>query len=617
MKKGILFIVIIVLFSMCKKNSDKSPSVMTLPQSGDTLSSSKLQILESATLDSITIFTDLLFPDGSNISKWDLANGSGNSHAFNRGTSILSASDKKRQFIDLMSKAGLYLANDKQCTCYPQQPYGLAYVYGSHSILSPSRSNPGICQQLLFGLDCSGMIYEMAYSSNINISYHNTKEFVDVGIWNNAFKNTPDFAGLEMQDLSFLPPSQFEAGDIIIEPGEHMAMVYRTGTTLGIMNSQGSPSYNCEKNSGEGRGPVLRADIEKFIGQLFPKNDYHILRVMQNGTPGLTTISVSSLSQKSALSGGNITNDGGAVITARGVCWDTIPNPKMTKSKTSDGTGTGTFKSSLTGLTPNTIYYLRAYATNSAGTSYGNNISFSTLSNNNDSTTGQPSKDSHCKENGTGDFCFQNNTGLDLELTLSSSPSKVQSYTPPYTATLKPGQKQCFFGVPAGPAGYEIKTPATYNGYGNQSQPETYLATGYVYVDQCRENTFFINTGSPSYSTNDLVFSGGNTNATSKDLNCKGNETADFYFQNSTDMELNVTLMTSPSKQYNYTPPYLCIIQPGQQQGFFNVPAGPATYEIKTPATYTGGSGNSPDTYFVKGSLYVDQCKGNIFVIKK
>ena len=94
--------------------------------------------------------------------------------------------------------------------------------------------------------------------------------------------------------------------------------------------------------------------------------------------PTLTTTAASAILLTTATSGGNITNDGGASVTARGVCFATTANPDITGTKTSDGTGTGVFASSLTGLTPATTYYVRAYATNSAGTAYGNEITFTT-----------------------------------------------------------------------------------------------------------------------------------------------------------------------------------------------------------------------------------------------
>jgi uncharacterized protein (TIGR02145 family) len=82
--------------------------------------------------------------------------------------------------------------------------------------------------------------------------------------------------------------------------------------------------------------------------------------------------------QTTAISGGNITYDGGANVTARGVCWGTSPNPTISGNHTSDGIGSGIFISNLTGLPINTKHYVRAYATNSIGTKYGDERYFAT-----------------------------------------------------------------------------------------------------------------------------------------------------------------------------------------------------------------------------------------------
>jgi len=94
----------------------------------------------------------------------------------------------------------------------------------------------------------------------------------------------------------------------------------------------------------------------------------------------LTTAPITSVSASTALGGGNISSDGGAMVTARGVCWSKSLNPTILDTKTLDGTGHGSFTSTLTNLTAGTSYHVRAYATNSVGTSYGNDILFVTPS---------------------------------------------------------------------------------------------------------------------------------------------------------------------------------------------------------------------------------------------
>ncbi|HXA02744.1 MAG TPA: collagen-like protein [Cytophagaceae bacterium] len=90
--------------------------------------------------------------------------------------------------------------------------------------------------------------------------------------------------------------------------------------------------------------------------------------------PALTTANAVASSPYIASTGGTITSDGGAAITMEGVCWSTSSGPTITDNKTTDGTGTGAFTSSMTGLTIGTTYYIRAYATNSIGTVYGNEV---------------------------------------------------------------------------------------------------------------------------------------------------------------------------------------------------------------------------------------------------
>lgn len=94
--------------------------------------------------------------------------------------------------------------------------------------------------------------------------------------------------------------------------------------------------------------------------------------------PSVITSGVSSIETTTAAGGGNVTNDGGAAVTARGVCWGTSPLPTLADAFITSGSGIGSFSSELSALTPGTTYYTRAWATNIAGTAYGDDVSFTT-----------------------------------------------------------------------------------------------------------------------------------------------------------------------------------------------------------------------------------------------
>jgi hypothetical protein len=104
--------------------------------------------------------------------------------------------------------------------------------------------------------------------------------------------------------------------------------------------------------------------------------------------PELETLPVTNITSTAAQSGGNVTIDGGAAITARGVVWSTSPNPTISNNQgyTTNGSGTGSFTSNLAGLAAGTPYYVRAYAKNISGTGYGQQESFTTTNGTGDNT---------------------------------------------------------------------------------------------------------------------------------------------------------------------------------------------------------------------------------------
>lgn len=93
--------------------------------------------------------------------------------------------------------------------------------------------------------------------------------------------------------------------------------------------------------------------------------------------PVVITNDVTSVTTNSAVSGGQVTGDGGAKIIEQGICWNTKPDPDTRNNKTTES-GSASFSSNINDLSPNTQYYVRAYASNEAGTAYGQNVTFKT-----------------------------------------------------------------------------------------------------------------------------------------------------------------------------------------------------------------------------------------------
>lgn len=99
---------------------------------------------------------------------------------------------------------------------------------------------------------------------------------------------------------------------------------------------------------------------------------------IQGNLATLSTLPLSDITGTAAVCGGNITDDGGTSVIQRGVCWSATPMPTTANNLSSDGSGVGNYTSTLNDLQPEVTYYVRAYATNGAGTAYGNQMQFQT-----------------------------------------------------------------------------------------------------------------------------------------------------------------------------------------------------------------------------------------------
>ncbi|MCX6279002.1 MAG: DUF1566 domain-containing protein [Bacteroidetes bacterium] len=153
------------------------------------------------------------------------------------------------------------------------------------------------------------------------------------------------------------------------------ALGYTWTVPLGSTITSGQGTTSITVNFGTANGAIFVSAYGSCWRSL---GSYLGIALLPPALATVTTTAISNLAATSAISGGNVTSDGGTSVTARGVCWSLSANPTIADSKTTDGAGTGAFVSNLTNLTPNTLYYLKSYAINSAGTGYGNQLNFTT-----------------------------------------------------------------------------------------------------------------------------------------------------------------------------------------------------------------------------------------------
>ena len=187
-----------------------------------------------------------------------------------------------------------------------------------------------------------------------------------------------------------LPPSELK---VTLVSGEQVDLSWKD-------NSTNETGYKIERKTDSGNFTEIGStatDVTTFSDKTLSLNTnytYRVYSLNQVGksisysnevtiktfnVPTLTTTAITEIVASGAKSGGTVSSDGGSGIIARGVVWGTSTNPTTSlNTKTSDGTGVGAFQSAITGLAPNTKYYVRAYATNSVGTSYGDELSFTT-----------------------------------------------------------------------------------------------------------------------------------------------------------------------------------------------------------------------------------------------
>ena len=205
--------------------------------------------------------------------------------------------------------------------------------------------------------------------------------FSQVGVGTNSPAPT---AALEISaaDKGLLIPRMTQTAREGIQFPATGLLVYQTDGTKGIYSFDGSWKY-LGLSDGTLTGQMLYWNGTGWV-TIPPGNTGETLNLCVGiprwgpCIPTVTTNAVPSNSVLFATGGGNVTHDGGFPVTERGVCWGLAMNPTINETHVIEGSGTGSFTCQLFGLYPGTVYYARAYATNSAGTAYGNQVTFTT-----------------------------------------------------------------------------------------------------------------------------------------------------------------------------------------------------------------------------------------------
>jgi uncharacterized protein (TIGR02145 family) len=240
------------------------------------------------------------------------------------------------------------------------------------------RDATGAFESTLVGLSQGTLYYVRAYATNdAGTSYGNLVSFTTTQAVTVPVVTTASIS-------SITESSAVSGGEVTSDGGA-------TVTARGVCwNATGNATLS-DSYTNDGSGPgsftsditglsygttyYVRAYATNSAGTAYG-NQVSFTAGQEVTSPVVTTASISSITQSSAVSGGEVISDGGATVAARGVCWNTTGNPIISDNHTTDGSGTGSFTSNITGLSSNTFYYVRAYATNSAGTAYGNQVSF-------------------------------------------------------------------------------------------------------------------------------------------------------------------------------------------------------------------------------------------------
>ena len=398
---------------------------------------------------------------------------------------------------------------------------------GSHTV---DGSGLGSFTSHIAGLQPDTRYYVRAYAINSDDTVYGTQRYF------NTLIPMPEVSTNTVSDISYTTAT---CGGIVTDEG--MTPVTARGV---CWSTSSNPTINDSltvDSSGLG-------GFTSYITGLQPNTHYYVRAYATNsngtvygtqrsfstpvGTPVVSTNIISGITDSSAVCGGDVTNEGAYAVTTRGICWSTSTNPTINDSFTVDSSGLGSFTSNITGLQPNTRYYVRAYATNSLGTAYGVRRSLITTAKTPSVTTsavsnitcvaadcgGTVSSDGISGVTAKG-VCWSTSTNPTITDSLTIDGNDVGSFTSHITG-LQPGTH------------YYVRAYATHNSgtvYGTQRQFTTPAATPTITTDGVNRISFTAVTcdGNVSYEGIAAVTARGVCWSTSPNPTVNDNHTVD------------------------------------------------------------------------------------------
>jgi NlpC/P60 family protein len=401
MKNILVVLSLVMIFSACKKSSNTG-SIDAF--NSDVLSVADEQVLENTPNNYTITDATILLPNGMTVLSFLLAhNDTGFLNQHHKTTATiydnLSADDARNIIISRISHMARFLADTTQFIRpvegdnKPAQ-HGLAYLYGGKD---PTSRQPPIpprkCNYQIYGLDNSGFIYQLFLAAGIRIPPGTVNEQIKTNVIGNAIVSAiPSLSNAIREVDTFVTPDEFQSGDIIYwqwtDTSKQIGVIISDSVdkSINIALCNGLPDPlqpDCITNlnlTSVKCGPRI---IKPSDFKWFDNGNYRIIRILtvdSANLPVVTTASVAGITKNSASSGGNVISNGGSII-AKGICWSSVSSMPVLQNNdgyTNDGTGGGQFTSVAGPLSASTTYYLRAYATNANGTSYGNVATFST-----------------------------------------------------------------------------------------------------------------------------------------------------------------------------------------------------------------------------------------------